>query len=314
MLRRTIAISSGPTRLSVAHRQLVIDRQDQPRATVPIEDIGTVVVDHPAVTYTHDVLVSLADAGAGLVVCGRGHLPVAMLVATVGHGTQTARHIVQVDATPGLKRRLWGRIIRTKILLQADVAQQATGQDDGLAPLAARVKPGDPENLEAQAAQRYFKAVFGQGFRRRRDGATPNDLLNYGYAIMRSSVARAVVASGLAPALGLHHRHRNNPFCLADDLIEPFRPMIDRVVLDLCRAAGEVPEIDRRTKEALLSVLRHGVVLSDGRRTPVDLAIRHAAASLGRSFEERKDLLILPASLPDPDLDLTAQAEEPDAP
>lgn len=296
MIKRTLEISSGPARLSVAHRQLVIERGDDPRLTVPMEDIGVVIVDHPAVTYTHAVFTDLMETGAAIVLCSRDHQPAGVFLPINAHSTQTERHHRQIEASLPFKKRAWAHIVRTKIARQADVICAVAGKDEGLRALSSRVRSGDPENLEAQAAQRYWRILFGSDFRREREASGLNSALNYGYAILRAAIARAIVGSGLIPSLGLHHHHRSNPFCLADDLIEPYRPLIDLKVCELARSGHILVELDRAAKAVLLSVLNETIRIGD-RNTPVGLAIHQTTASLARGYETGQPDLDLPSSL-----------------
>lgn|SRR5487761_130303 len=296
MIKRTIEISSGPVRLSVTHRQLVIEKPGGPRTTIPIEDIGMMIVDHPAVTYTHTVFTDLMGAGAAVVLCSRNHHPAGVFLPIDGHSTQTERHHSQIAASVPFKKQAWARIVRAKIGRQTDVIKEVAGRDEGLPSLSARVRSGDPENLEAQAAQRYWKVLFGTDFRRDRDGSGPNRALNYGYAVVRAAIARAIVGSGLIPSLGLHHHNRSNPFCLADDLMEPYRPFVDLKVSELVRAGRALPELDQAAKTVLLSVLNEIVEIGD-RRTPIVLAIHQTTSSLARAYETGKPQFDLPSSL-----------------
>ncbi len=296
MIKRTIEISSGPARLSVAHRQLVIEKSDGPTATIPIEDIGMVIVDQPAVTYTHTVFTDLVEAGAAVVLCSRNHHPAGIFLPIDAHSTQTERYHLQIEASLPFKKQSWARIVRAKIARQADVIKEVAGKDEGLSALAGRVRSGDPENLEAQAAQRYWKVLFGTDFRRDRDAPGPNSALNYGYAIIRAAIGRAIVGSGLIPSLGLHHHNRSNPFCLADDLMEPYRPFIDLKVLELARSGHALLELDRAAKAVLLSVLNETIELGN-HRTPISLAVHQTTASLARSYETGKSDFDLPSSL-----------------
>jgi CRISPR-associated protein Cas1 len=297
MIKRTIEISSGPTRLSVTHRQLVIEKSDGTQTSIPIEDLGVVIVDHPAVSYTHAVFTDLLAAGAAVVLCSRDHHPAGIFLPIDAHSTQTERHHCQIEATGPFKKQTWARVVRAKIERQADVIQEVVGRDEGLRSLSTRVRSGDPDNLEAQAAQRYWKVLFGKEFRRGRDGNGPNKALNYGYAIIRAAIARAIAGSGLIPSLGLHHHNRSNPFCLADDLMEPYRPFIDLKVSELVRSGHTLEELDRTAKTVLLSVLNETIQIGD-RRTPVGLAIHQTTASMARGYETGKpQQLDLPSSL-----------------
>jgi CRISPR-associated protein Cas1 len=297
MIRRTIEISSA-ARLSVAHRQLVIERHGHAPATIPIEDIGMLLVDNPAVSYTQAVFTALAEAGAAAVLCDGNHLPCVLMQPAVGHTTQTERQHAQIAAPVALRKHLWRALVMEKLRMQGLALAVATGSDWGLRAMAERVQPGDPANLEAQGAQRYFARVFGAGFRRDRSGGAPNTMLNYGYMVVRAAVARSLVGSGLLTSIGLHHRHRGNPFCLADDMVEPYRPLVDLKVLDLIRTGGISDELDRETKRVLLSVFNEVVPTSVGTRSPVSLAIQRGSASLAQSFMTGTLQLTLPTGLP----------------
>jgi CRISPR-associated protein Cas1 len=205
MIRKTVEFTTPGTRLSVAHRQLVIERPDKPKATLPIEDLGVVIVDDVRATYTQAVFMELLEAGATVMVTGRDHLPAGMMLPLDAHHVQTERHLAQVEASEPVKKRAWQSLIQAKIAQQGIVLSHFTGDHGGLAAMALRVKSGDPDNLEAQAAQRYWPRLFGKEFRRDRDADGVNALLNYGYAIVRAAAARAVVASGLIPSLGVFH-------------------------------------------------------------------------------------------------------------
>ncbi len=304
MIRKTVEFSTHGTRLSVAHRQLVVERPDLPKATLPIEDLGVVIVDDIRATYTQSVFLSLLEAGATVLVTGRDHLPAGMMLPLHGHHVQTERHRAQVETSAPVRKRAWQAIVRAKIVQQAAVLSHFTGSDGGLAPMARRVRSGDPENLEAQAAQRYWPRLFGKTFRRDREAEGENALLNYGYAVVRAAVARAVVASGLIPSLGVHHRHRGNPFCLADDLLEPYRPYVDWRVRQMAGDDGEsVPDLAKRETRAALLSLFNETVSVDGRREPLLLALHTSAASLCRTLTGGDRTLALPEGLPvEPDL------------
>ena len=304
MIRKTIEFSTPGTRLSVAHRQLVVERPDLPKATFPIEDLGVVIVDDTRATYTQSVFLSLLEAGATVLVTGRDHLPAGMMLPLDAHHVQTERHRAQVETSAPVRKRAWQAIVRAKIVQQATVLSHFTGSHGGLVPMARRVRSGDPDNLEAQAAQRYWPRLFGKTFRRDREAEGVNALLNYGYAVVRAAVARGVVAAGLIPSLGVHHRHRGNPFCLADDLLEPYRPYVDWRVRQMAGEDGEsAPDLaDRETRAVLLSLLNETVHVG-GRREPLLLALHTSAASLCRTLTGGDRTLALPEGLPvEPDL------------
>jgi len=317
LIKKTIELGTAGTRLSVKHRQLVVERPEMPKATLPIEDLGVVIIDDRQCIMTQAVLIALMDAGATLIVTGRDHLPAGMMLPLDAHHVQTERHRAQVEASEPVRKRVWQAIVRAKIRQQAEVLSHFQGQHHGLVPMAARVRSGDPDNLEAQAAQRYWPKLFGADFRRDRDAGGINALLNYGYAVMRAATARAVVGAGLIPSLGVYHKNRGNPFCLADDLLEPYRPFVDWRVRQMIDG-DSVPALDQRdTKARLLGLLSETIRVGE-RRTPVLLALHHSAASLCRALtaighdtasaadgagRPRAPRLALPEGMPlDPDL------------
>lgn len=299
MIRKTLEFSTPGTRLSVSHRQLVIDRPDQPKVTRPIEDLGVVIVDDVRATYTQSVFLELLDAGATVLVSGRNHLPVGIMLPLDAHHVQTERHRAQIATKEPVKKRVWQALIRAKIAQQAAVLTHFTGGHAGLAHMAGRVRSGDPENLEAQAAQRYWPRLFGTVFRRDRDADGVNALLNYGYAVIRAAVARAIVAAGLIPSLGVHHRNRSNPFCLADDLFEPYRPYVDwRVKLLMGDETNPPPNLSQRETRATLLSLFNETVQVEERRLPLLYAIQAGATSLCRALTGGDRSLALPEGLP----------------
>lgn len=304
MLRKTIEVATPGTRLSVAHRQLVIDRPELPKASIPIEDLGVLVIDDGRASYTQAVFVECLAAGATIIVTGRDHLPAGMMLPMDGHHVLTERHWAQVDAGAPLRKRLWQALVAAKLRQQGRLLGQVRGADFGLAALAGRVRSGDPDNFEAQGAQRYWPKLFGQDFRRDRSADNANALLNYGYAIVRAACARALVASGLIPSLGVWHRNRSNPFCLADDLLEPWRPIVDWKVHEIAAGADALPSLDdRKTRAALLALFNETILVGD-KRWPLLLGIEQSASSLAKALTQNdRTALILPESLPlQPDL------------
>lgn len=298
MLRKTIEIATPGTRLSIAHRQLAIDRPDCPRATVPVEDIGVLVVDDLRASYTQAVFIELLAAGATVLVTGSDHLPAGMMLPLDAHHHQTERHRAQILASEPRRKQIWRALIVAKLRQQGIVLRHFAGNDHGLIDMAKRVGSGDPENLEARGAQRYWPALFGRDFRRDREAAGVNAALNYGYAIIRAAIARALVAAGLIPSLGVFHKNRGNPFCLADDLLEPYRPFVDwRVKLLEIENSENLSLNDRETRAALLSLFNETIIV-DGKRSPILLAVQMSAASLCRALTENEKSLALPEGLP----------------
>jgi len=296
MIKRTLEISSAPARLSVRHRQLVIARDGAEPVTAPIEDIGLLIIDQQATSYSHNALTTLAEAGAAVALCGANHLPAALVIPVVGNALQAERQRAQIAATKPLAKQLWRRLVAAKLARQADTLEGAGSDGVDLRAMARRVRSGDPENLEAQGAQRYWPRLFGKSFRRDPQGDPPNHLLNYGYAVIRAAAARALVGAGLLPAFGIQHSNRGNPFALADDLIEPFRPFVDAVVVEMVRAGLDQGELDRERKAPLLALLNRRVAIG-GTTTPLSLAFGRVATSLAESFLNKSPRLILPERL-----------------
>ncbi len=296
MIKRTIEISSLPSYIRVRFDQLEIRQRDgdnEKTSKIPCEDIGLMIVDQHESTYTHAALSKLMDAGATLVVCGRDHLPSGMLLPISEHTEVIWRIDSQISVSKPIRKQLWQQIVQAKIRAQANNLQKATKEYIRLMELAKNVRSGDPGNFEAQAA-RFYWPVWLPGekpFRRNSDGKDKiNILLNYGYSIVRASVARAIVSAGLLPHFGLHHSNRSNAFCLADDLMEPFRPMVDYKVRKL--ALDGNPQLNRDTKAVLLETLTDTVQIKE-QCGPLMVALHRMIASLVRCYDgEDKQLLI----------------------
>jgi len=229
MISRVLDISERPAALKVRHRQLVV-RSGETEHSVPVEEVAVLVAAHPAVTYTNSVLASLAEAGAVTIVCAPNYLPAAMLIPVAGNYEQAERYVLQAGMPQPKKKRLSQQIVRAKIRAQARTLRELHRPECGLETLIPRVRSGDPDNIEAQASRRYWPALFGRSFRRNPDLADQNRHLNYGYAVLRAITARAICAAGLHPTFGLHHRNRYDVFALADDFMEPYRSLVDRIV------------------------------------------------------------------------------------
>ncbi len=298
MLRKTVEIATPGTRLSVASRQLVIERADQPRKTLPVEDIGVLVVDDRRASYTHSVFVELLAAGATVMVSGPDHLPAGMMLPLDAHHVQTERHRAQAEASEPAKKQIWRALVAAKLAQQGRILDHFGASPNGLAEMAKRVRSGDPDNLEAQGAQRYWPLLFGKDFRRDRSAEGINALLNYGYAVVRAAAARAIVASGLIPSLGVFHKNRSNPFCLADDLLEPYRPFVDWRVKLMVLENGAAPSLEDRPARAALLSLFNETISVGGRRSPLLLGLETSAASLCRALTGEDRKLALPEGLP----------------
>jgi CRISP-associated protein Cas1 len=290
MIKRTIEISGQGNHLSVSDGSLCIQQGGKEVGRVPLEDLGLLVLDAPTTTYTHSVLTEVLAAGAVVIPCGRNHHPAGLFLPQT-NGLLTQRLAAQVVAPLPLKKSLWKQVVQAKIMAQWGALLPDSPARGRLKKLVSEVRSGDPTNVEAQAARLYWPALLGEVFRRDPEGAPPNNLLNYGYMVLRSSVARAICGAGLHPSLGLHHHNRSNPFCLADDLLEPLRPMVDVQVRELAQAG--VTEINRDSKVRLLTVLAETVEIG-GEKGPLMVALERTTASLVRCYGGEAKKLELP--------------------
>ena len=278
MIKRIVEISN-PAFLHLRHRQMVIEREGQEPASVPVEDLGVLILEHPAISLTQALLAACWQNNAVVVLCDAKHLPGAILMPLAAHSLHSKTIALQTGMKQAARKQLWRAIVQAKIREQASVLRAATGDSGPLEALAARVRSGDPDNLEARAARYYWPQLFGKEFRRRPEEPGINSLLNYGYAIMRAAVARAVVGAGLHPSLGLHHHNQYDSLCLADDLMEPLRPWVDRKTYEITREEPGKAEINTESKHELLSILACNCALGE-RRWPVLVALHHYAASV----------------------------------
>jgi CRISPR-associated protein Cas1 len=248
MIKKTLYFGSA-VYLSTHNEQLVIKLpevekndslpksfKEQSIITKPIEDLGVVVLDNRQITITHGVLEKLLENNVALITCDGRSMPVGLMLPLYGNTTQNERFRDQLDASLPLKKQLWQQTIQSKIRNQAAILKLTRNEEaKNMLAWANDVRSGDPENLEARAAAYYWKALFPSisDFTRNREGVPPNNLLNYGYAILRAVIARALVVSGMLPTLGIHHHNRYNAYCLADDIMEPYRPFIDELVISI---------------------------------------------------------------------------------
>lgn len=289
MIKRTLCFSH-PAYLSLRNGQLVVkldphDDEPERQASVPIEDIGVVVLDHRQITLTHGALSALVDNNAAVVTCDDRHMPIGLLLPLEGNTIQSERFRDQVDASLPLRKQLWQQTAQQKIRNQAALLHELHGIEVGnMKKWAGEVLSGDSTNLEGRAAAFYWSHMFPTlpSFTRSREGDYPNSLLNYGYAILRAVIARALVGSGLLPTLGIHHHNRYNAYCLADDVMEPYRPYVDRLVVQTMAECGDV-EITTDIKRRLLTVPTVEVTIS-GQRSPLMVAATQTTASLARCF------------------------------
>ena len=298
MIKKTLCFSN-PAYLSMRNSQLVIKLPEVEKADIlseeykkmneltrPIEDIGVVVLDNKQITITQGALEALLENNCAVITCDSNHLPVGLLLPLVGNTTQNERFRDQLDASQPLRKQLWQQTMQYKIRNQAAVLSKCSNAEiKCMQAWANDVRSGDPDNYEARAAVYYWKSLFGHipGFIRDREGVAPNNLLNYGYAILRAVVARSLVVSGLLPTLGIHHHNRYNAYCLADDIMEPYRPYVDQLVYDITEQYGVDVELSKDIKAELLSIPTLDVVIG-GKRSPLMIAAAQTTASLYKCF------------------------------
>ncbi|MDR0893439.1 MAG: type II CRISPR-associated endonuclease Cas1 [Mediterranea sp.] len=307
MIKKTLYFGN-PVYLSLRNAQLVIKLPEvvkndtlpdsfkqRMEVTKPIEDIGVVVLDHRQITVTSGVLEVLLENNCAVITCDSKSLPVGLMLPLYGNTTQNERFRQQLDASVPLKKQLWQQTIKTKILNQAAVLQGcADGEIGCMKTWAADVKSGDSDNLEARAAAYYWKNLFSiAGFTRDRDGIPPNNLLNYGYAILRAVVARGLVISGMLPTLGIHHHNRYNAYCLADDIMEPYRPYVDKLVYGMVQSGQSYEGLTKDLKAQMLSIPTLEVAIA-GKRSPLMVAVGQTTASLYKCFTGELRRIVYP--------------------
>lgn len=269
-----IVLPEGGSGLTESHRS----------TTIPIEDIGIVILDHQQITISQALIAKLLANNAAFITCDSTHHPTGLMLNLDGNTLQSERFANQIDASVPLKKQLWAHTITCKINNQARVLQMQNKQENlALFNMLTQIKSGDPENFEGRAAAIYWKQIFNNAdFLRSREGAPPNNLLNYGYAILRAITARALVGSGLLPTLGIHHRNKYNAYCLADDIMEPYRPYVDLVVLELYNQG--ISELTNEAKQSLLQIPTIDVRI-DNETSPLMIALQRSSAGLVKCFE-----------------------------
>ena len=297
MIKKTLYFGN-PIYLSLKNAQLVIKLPEvvknetltggfkqKAEVTKPIEDIGVVVLDNKQITITSGVLEALLENNCAIITCDSKSMPVGLMLPLYGNTTQNERFRQQLGASLPLMKQLWQQTIKQKIENQAAVLKKCAGEEIRCRKAwAADVKSGDSDNLEARAAAYYWKNLFKiDGFTRDREGIPPNNLLNYGYAILRAVVARGLVSSGLLPTLGIHHHNRYNAYCLADDIMEPYRPYVDELVCDIMKKGGDYGMLTKELKGQLLTIPSLDVIIS-GKRSPLMIAVGQTTASLYKCF------------------------------
>lgn len=307
MIKRTLYFGN-PAYLSRKNDQLVVrlpevDKNNslpesfkrEAQATIPIEDIGVVILDEQRLVITQGLIEALIENNVALITCDKTHLPTGLMLNLVGNTLQSARFRTQIDASQPLAKQLWQQTVKVKITNQALLLKRFGRNADNMLKWARDVKSGDPENLEARAAAYYWKNLFPEieDFRREREGPAPNNLLNYTYAILRAIVARSLVGSGLLPTLGIHHRNQYNHYCLADDIMEPYRPFADALVCEIVRNGEDPADLTPSVKRQLLGIATVDVTIA-GERSPLMVATQRTTASLARCYDGSEKKLLYP--------------------
>lgn len=310
MIKRTIYFGN-PSYLSLNNAQLVlrlpeVEKSDslpenykkEATATIPVEDIGIVILDHKQITITQALIEALLDNNVALITCDSTHHPTGLMLPLCGNTIQNERFRAQLDATEPLKKQLWAQTVSQKIKNQAAMFGSKDMDNGFLITYSRNVKSGDSDNCEATAAMHYWGNLFNtlpavNGFKRFREGLPPNNYLNYGYALLRATMARSIVGAGLLPTLGIFHHNRYNAYCLADDLMEPYRPFVDKVVYSIIEEYGINEDIPKEIKAALLKIPAMDVLI-DGEKSPLMNATQRTAVSLVKCFDGEQRKLLYP--------------------
>lgn len=295
MIKRTLFFGS-PVYLSTRLEQLVVryPNSDKKSTSIPIEDIAFVVLENSQITITNSLLSKLAQNKSVVFTCNERHLPCALISPIVGHSQQSQRIRYQINGSLPLKKQLWKQTVISKIENQANLLRFIGKNPLRLNRLSKRVKSGDSENCEAIAAAFYFQNLFNlPGFSRNQKGIPPNNLLNYGYSILRGITTRAIVGSGLLATIGIKHQNKYNPFCLADDIMEPYRPFVDSVVFDLVESGKNIRSLDTEIKSDLLKISSMDVIINR-KRSPLMIAMSITTNSLFESFSKIRRKIIYP--------------------
>ena len=286
MIKRTLYFGN-PAYLKTNNEQLVIEMHDSGETKqTPIEDIGLLILDHQQITITQALMAKLLQNNVALITCDHTHHPTGLMLNLDGHTLQSQKFQAQIDASVPLKKQLWQQTVQAKISNQAKLLEIERMENKYLLNLIEQVKSNDSSNCEAKAASYYWKHIFPDflAFRRERFAPPPNNLLNYGYAILRAIVARSLTASGMLPTFGIFHKNQYNAYCLADDIMEPYRPYVDKIVCNIVRFNGKFLEMTPAMKKQLLEIPALDVVL-DGQKSPLMNAVQRTTASLAKCYE-----------------------------
>lgn len=305
MIKRTLYFGN-PNYLSTKDEQLLITARqgktlEDEVKTVPIEDIGVMILDHPQITVTQALTAKLLENNVALITCNNTHHPVGLFLPLDGSSVQGERFRAQLDTSEPLRKQLWAQTVSAKITNQAALLEELGIEATNMMKWSRDVTSGDPKNLEARAAAYYwanlFTPIIGEGFKRDRFGLPPNNLLNYGYAILRAIVARALVGSGMLPTFGIHHKNKYNAYCLADDIMEPYRPSIDRLVVRMIANVPDYAELSPTLKREMLTIPVFDTWI-DGDMRPLMVAVSHTTASLASCFLGEKRKILYPLMHP----------------
>jgi len=297
MIKRTLYFGN-PVYLSKKNEQFKIQFPEETGMNthaIPIEDVGVVVLDNQQITISQGLMQSLLQNNTAIISCNEKHMPVGLFMPLCGNTIQAERFAQQINATVPLKKQLWQQTIIMKIKNQAAVLKSMGKEDKKMLHWAGAVRSGDSLNHEARAAAYYWANIFDEvdEFRREREGEAPNNLLNYGYAILRATVARGLVSSGLLPTFGIHHSNRYNAYALADDIMEPYRPFVDNIVLNIMNENKGILELTPEIKRQFLIIPAMDIII-DGQRSPLMIGLQRTTASLAKCFASEARKIVYP--------------------
>jgi len=307
LIKKTLYFGN-PAYLSSTDNQLVIKMpeveksnlpnfvKDNAVRTIPIEDIGIVILDNKQITISQNLISQLLNNNAAIITCDDSKMPVGLLLPLEGNSIQSERFRDQIESSLPLKKQLWQQTVQAKIMHQEVVLKSVLQEEqNNMIIWANSVRSGDPDNYEARAAAYYWSNLFPKipNFTRNRNGVPPNNLLNYGYALLRAIIARALVGSGMLPTLGIHHRNRYNAYCLADDIMEPYRPFVDKKILEIISKSKDYTLITHEIKVELLKLATEDVIIN-GQKSPLQVAATITTASLYKCFSGELKKIVYP--------------------
>lgn len=297
MIKKSLYFTN-PAYLSLKNQQLWIEQiyKEAKAVSIPIEDIALVLLEHNQITITHPCMNALLKANAALIICDEKKMPSGIMLPIEGAHTQTEKYRYQIEASVPLKKQLWQQTIIAKINNQAAVLNRIGKGAKPMEYFVKEVKSGDSGNMEARAAVHYWQHIFSdfvEEFTRSREGDMPNAMLNYGYAILRAIVARALVSTGLLPSLGIFHKSKYNAYCLADDIMEPYRPYVDNMVYEYILENGMPKDITKEVKSYLLQIAQVDVQFED-KTSPLLIGVSRTTASLAKCFEGELRKMVYP--------------------